>query len=469
MRIALIDNSTLTGVQRLLGQIRIINKSTIDMDILCLESLIEAILFYDAISVVDDYKPQFRQGRRRAFPDLRYIDSNVIGLQQLTQQAKSLTEDIIPRVEAGQFTDKDFQPFFDMLKMNVTFTWDMTSSVYFLTQKMLAGVGGLDLEKYSKLNSAIYSELLNKSRSKATNIDTNKVVLVDRLGNPIGSGYNLEGCEAGGLSRQASAFFAGLNWLAFRTIFYTLIANNLKVDLFLHPIRQAFQANFLYKLYRQSDSDFKPIIDAMNGIASSSINTMVSKTQPFAMKNSIPLFVTWLATKVGDPHRYISAAYELRQEPSFIEARRRLMALEMHIAKDNGVKRVIEANKLILEVDKSVGGLVSKYAANTTQGVSLSSVITLWNLFAVAAQLPKLPNINIRLPQSEFLKHVIPQSGFKSIYRSLVSDLVEVSRLGRYHDLISSKIDLDDNATEGLAKVENSEFRNATSGWKIPM
>jgi hypothetical protein len=469
MRIALVDSSTLTGVQRLLGQISVRNKSIVDMDILCLESLIEAILFYDIVSVVDDYKPQFRESRRRAFPEIRVIGSGVISIQQLVKEAKTLTEDIVPRVEAGHFTDKDFQPFFDMLKMNVTFTWDMASSVYFLTQKMLAGVGGLDLEKYSKLTSAIYSELLNKSRSEVTDIDTNKMILKDTQGNLIESAYSVSGCEGGGLSGQASAFFAGLNWLAFRTIFYTLAANSLKVDLFLHPIRHAFQTNSLYKLQKPPYSDFKPVIDAMNDVANKSINTITSRTQPFATRHAIPLFVTWLATKETDPRRYISLAYELRQERPFKEARNKLMALETHLAEDNGGKHTTDANKLILEVDKALEGLISKYGANTMQGISLSSVITLWNLGAIANSLPKLPNINTRLPQLEFLKHVIPQSGFKSIYRSLVSDLVEVSRLGKYHEIISSRIVIDENATGGLEKVELNQYRRATSSFKTPM
>src|SRR5947207_9755752 len=162
MRYALIDNSTLTGVQRLFGQIPIKNTLVTDMDVLCLESLVEAILFYDQIFVIDDYKPYFRDSRTKSFPFLSSLGPDSLPIHELTATTKKLTESIVPRVEGGQFTDKDFKPFFDLLKMNVTFTWDMASSVYFLTQKMLAGVGGLDIKKYSRLSSAIYGELIDK-------------------------------------------------------------------------------------------------------------------------------------------------------------------------------------------------------------------------------------------------------------------------------------------------------------------
>lgn len=470
MRYALIDNSTLTGIQRLLGQITIKNTLVTDMDILCLESLVESILFYDKICVIDDYKPYFRESRRQTFPYINLLGRDALPFQELTSTTKNLTESIVPRVEAGQFTDEDFKPFFDLLKMNVTFTWDMSSSVYYLTQKMLTGVGGIDLEKYSQLSSAIYNELADKRRAVETDIDESKVVLVDSRGTIIDSDYEVFDKEGrpseAHISSQASAFFAGLNWLAFRTIFYTLAARSLGVDLFLHPIRHAFQANFIPKLFREDSATFKPLIDAMNNSANDSINKILGKTQPFVTKQAIPLFVTWLAIKTGDPLRFIEAAHELRQEASFVEARRRLIDLEMSLAEGTFTS---EANKLLVEVDKAMNSIISKYGANTNQGVSLSSIITLWNLGATASGLPKIPSINIRIPQLEFLKHLIPQKGFKGLYRSLVSDLVEVSRLGKYYEVISSRVVLDKEADKFLAKEERAQFRRQRSYWKIPM
>src|SRR6185503_13678788 len=299
MRYALIDNSTLTGVQRLFGQIPIKNTLVTDMDVLCLESLIEAILFYDEIFVIDDYKPYFRDSRRKAFPFITALGPRAVPIDELIAASKKLTEDIVPRVDAGQFTDKDFKPFFDLLKMNVTFTWDKASSVYYLTQKMLAGVGGVDIEKYSRLSSAIYGELLDKGRTNENNIDEKNFVLFDSRGHRIDSTYDVTDKDdrifPPLLSRQASAFFASLNWLAFRTIFYTLAARNLQSDLFLHPIRHTFQANFISKLFKGETSTFKQLFDAMNDSANRSINTILGNTQPFVTKNPIPLFVTWLA------------------------------------------------------------------------------------------------------------------------------------------------------------------------------
>lgn len=166
MRCALIDNATLTAVQRILGDISVKNKHTIDGDIIALENYIQSILFYDKVVYLNDYKEGYRKSREKFFYNMIKFEPSEIGYNSLIQATKKVTDGIIPCVEGGKFTDSDFKPFFELLKMNVTFTWDMRSSVYFLTEKMLEQVGGLDISKYSKLSSMIFMELSEKNSLK---------------------------------------------------------------------------------------------------------------------------------------------------------------------------------------------------------------------------------------------------------------------------------------------------------------
>lgn len=476
MRFALIDNSTLTGVQRLLGQIPIKNTLSIDMDILCLESLLEAILFYDIIAVIDDYKPAYRNNRKDAFPQLLSLDPDHISYTELLSNAKSITDGIIPRVVGGQFTDGDFKPFFDLLKMNVTFTWDMSSSIYFLTQKMLAGIGGLDLEKYSKLNTAIFFELADKRRSEHVGAANDKLFLVGSDGHAIDINTKSHKLvdkdgkerEIGGLSDQASMYFAGLNWLAFRAILYTIAANSLGADLFLHPIRQSFQVNFLSKLHQEDTTIFKPLIDAMTDAANTSINRILSNTQPIVTKQPIPMFVAWFAQKVQDPHKYIEVAYNLRNEAPFNEARQKFIELES-LAISDREKFVIESNKLLKEVGQSLEVVCSKYGASTSQGASSSSLIKLWNLSSIITKLPNIPEFDFHIPQLESIKSILPLKGFRGVYRNVISDLTQVSRLGEYYNIAASRVTLDKEAGAFFEKTEDIRYRKYRSGWKIPM
>ncbi|MFO0070017.1 MAG: hypothetical protein ACK529_07620, partial [Alphaproteobacteria bacterium] len=63
MTYALIDNATLTAVQRIMGDAPTRSKDNIDIDIIALENFVQAILFYDQIIVIDDYKEAYRKER----------------------------------------------------------------------------------------------------------------------------------------------------------------------------------------------------------------------------------------------------------------------------------------------------------------------------------------------------------------------------------------------------------------------
>lgn len=69
-RTILIDNATLSGVERLIGESQIINLSNIENDILCFEKLVTAILFSDKIVGANDYKEQYRSEKLKNFLSL---------------------------------------------------------------------------------------------------------------------------------------------------------------------------------------------------------------------------------------------------------------------------------------------------------------------------------------------------------------------------------------------------------------
>ncbi len=67
MTYALIDNSTLTAVQRIEGHVKTKSKDSVDTDIIAFENYIQSILFYDRVIAVDDYIPEHREDRMLNF------------------------------------------------------------------------------------------------------------------------------------------------------------------------------------------------------------------------------------------------------------------------------------------------------------------------------------------------------------------------------------------------------------------
>ncbi|APM41358.1 hypothetical protein [Clostridium kluyveri] len=472
MRYALIDNSTLTAVQRILGEIPIKNKHTIDGDIIALENYIQAILFYDKLIYLDDYKETYRDSREKFFDNMMNFSPSEVGYSSLLKTAKQITEEIVPCVEGGKFSDKDFKPFFDLLKMNVTFTWDIRSSVYFLTEKMLEEIGGIDVEKYSKLSNMIFMELSEKKITKKNNTN-GKIKLYDSHGREINSSYKVidrDGKEQDTeLSRQVEVFFAALNWLAFRTSLYTLLAKEMNLELILHPIRNQFQISLLSKINKGKEDVFKNIINAMNGKAVETFTKITETTQPFVLQQPLPLFTVWLAQKTKNPCNFIEEAYSIRSNKEFVQARQKLIELECLLEEQNYSKFVKEANKLNLEIKNEINMLCSRYGVTTNQGVPLTQIISVYNMTTLATNLPKVPNINVDIKPLAFLRDIIPKKGFKSIYRNLINDLISISRTGKYYEIISSNVKLDKGARYYDSKTEKIEYSKAKSWWKIPM
>jgi hypothetical protein len=74
---ALVDNSTLTAVQRISGDVLTKSKDSVDTDIVALENYLQAILFYDRIVAVDDYIPAHRDSRISSFPNIDFLNNGV--------------------------------------------------------------------------------------------------------------------------------------------------------------------------------------------------------------------------------------------------------------------------------------------------------------------------------------------------------------------------------------------------------
>ncbi|HMN15858.1 MAG TPA: hypothetical protein PKD55_26370 [Bellilinea sp.] len=210
MRYALVDHSTLTATQRLLGLIPVKNLYQVDGDIAAFEGLLQAILLYDGLFLVDDYKAEFREERGRIFDFILPISPAEFAYDTFIKLAQQSTEGIMLRVEGGDISDSDIKSFFDMLRMQTVFTWRMRSSNFFLTLNMLADSGGLTIEKYSTLTQMIYSELSSKDTVNSNLGIGSTCELVDSFGRRVNNGYR-EGKTNYKVGSQVWAFASSLN------------------------------------------------------------------------------------------------------------------------------------------------------------------------------------------------------------------------------------------------------------------
>ncbi len=182
-------------------------------------------------------------------PFITFLDVHEYNLEHIENTASQKASEIQPKIKGGEFENEEFRKLIELFQTHIVCTWDISSSIYYLTLKGLVSNNSAEFEKYGNLAASIFSEL--SDASDAGNRTSGDVELVDRYGNPINNNdYKVPGARwgdgsTGGATGAIPAFVAALVWLANRAIFYSLTAKYLQADTFLYPIRQAYQQHYI--------------------------------------------------------------------------------------------------------------------------------------------------------------------------------------------------------------------------------
>lgn len=472
MASALLDNATLTAVQRITGQVPSRSRDSVDVDLVAFENYIQARLFYDDLIVIDDYLPQHRATRRAAFPDLSYVEPDEFKLRELSAMADSVSDKIRPKVQGGEFANPEFKTLFELLQTHMVCTWDISQSVYHLNLKVLASGQSDEFQKYGAVATAVFQEL-GDARKTGKQIG-NGLELVDRFGNPIGDKYRVPDArwgrgESGPPSGAIQAFTASLVWVANRAVYYTLAAAHLKADAFLYPIRQAYQQHYLAENFKY-DVDFpKRLVLRLSSTLSQDVAEVHNGGTLAAGAFDLPIFSAWLANACGDPIAILHALEEVRLQPAFVEARGQVAELREIYNDGTLVDANKKTSKMTGRIQKISAGMREKYSIKTPQGAPLTRLVTVYNAFAALNGLPPLPKIDVAVKIPQFLRDMKREVGFAAVYRNVMNDLATFGTLGHVRDTLGRRVQIDENAIAYSPKPEDPKYRHIHSPYKSPM
>lgn len=472
MTYALIDNATLTAVQRIEGYVSTKSKDSVDTDIIAFENYIQSILFYDYIIAVDDYIAQHRQQRINHFRNIIFLGNEEYGLDEIGSKAKRISDELQPKLHGGEFVNEDFKKLIELLQTHIICTWDVSSSVYHLTLKNLSN-DGKEFEKYGNIAAAIFSELGDAAQSGER--IHGRLELVDRFGDPIKKGYKVpgakwgDGTSAGEASNAIKSFVASLVWLANRSIFYSLTAKHLQADTFLYPIRQAYQQVYLSESCKYGFNYAKHIVEQFSTSLSDDLINIHSAGKATATATSLPVFSAWLAKETGDPKEIVNAAYNIRNNAEFVEAREKMREIRRLFDEDELAGANKSVAKLVFEISKASNDMRIKYGIQTRQGVPVTKLVQVYNTVAALQSLPKVPAFNFKIKIPEFFYDLRKPRGFRAVYRNLTQDLSTVWSLGEARDILGSKVNIDEEARAYNPKQEQPCYRYSHSGFKSPM
>jgi hypothetical protein len=240
----LVDNATLSGVERLMGESQTRNLNNIDNDILCLEKLITAILFSDSIIGVDDYKDSFSSQRLKKFDFIDFLNVERETYNTLAQDAAEFARSMAFSFD-GSKPAGDVVSFFESLRIDPQLRWDIFVSSEYLTLSLLVN-DTRDIRYETAIDSVFRNENTDSNVASAgENFSPNvsverhpEITDVKAIVRAFASGNsNFSGPASKSLLDR---FVFGYGWTAERSHFYNAVAGINDADAFLAPLRDAF-------------------------------------------------------------------------------------------------------------------------------------------------------------------------------------------------------------------------------------
>lgn len=468
MAYALIDNSTLTSVQRILGEIPIRSKEIVDSDISAFENLIQAVLFYDDLIAIDDYKKEYREKRKKDFGFIRFIDGNAFNLDRFEEKADQELERFVPKIRGGKIEEENLKILFGLLKINVVCTWDLASSVYYLTLKLLGNVDSSEFEKYGALSSAIFNEL-NDLYSSSNGKINDRVELYDSKGNLVKPSTKLIdklGYEKDQtVSESFKYFMAGLKWSYLRTVYYSNVAEYLRADAFLHPIRHVSCARYKGVMHNVSGDYLSDVLKNLSNATSKTIEYNINVGRTTKISFDTPLMIAWLIQKTKDPLKIIEEAHNLKSTNLFIRAREHLKNIRNIYDDGEFINAQKEISKIEKDLEKTLEDVKTKYSVRAKSGINILPVIKIINCISPL----KIPELDTTIGIPEPIKDHLNKNSTATIYRNVAKDLSCIPQLGKTYELITKNLRVNPDKTAMSLKVENPKYLRFKSSWKIPM
>ncbi|UYW30241.1 hypothetical protein [Methylorubrum extorquens] len=452
-RTILIDNATLSGVERLIGESQIINLSNIENDILCFEKLVTAILFSDKIVGANDYKEQYRSERLKKFSFVDFLNLPTETYSTISKDAADFAKSMVFSFD-GSKPAGDVLTFFESLRIDPQLRWDVFVSSEYLTMSLL--VNDTRNAKYETAIDSIFRNESTDAKSVDHSMDPKSIVsvkdhptisdvkdLVDWLssGNP-----NYKG-SSGKSMLQRCVF--GYGWAAERAHFYNAVAALNGADAFLAPLRDAF-CESCCRL--EARSQVNSLLDKLKSKSQDTVAKIVDTSGKAKFAIKLPFFTTYLIANSDNPRQCIDRALKLREERQFRDCRAILDNLS-HLSTQ---ERYAEVNSILKLLEQSCSSLMKSYAVSTDSGPQVS--------FSLGITGPSI-STGFKLDK---LFSPYRNKPFSRLFRNISQDMLNIERMGGLYDKLCSSIREHKDAKHAQVSVVPKFMENKESATGRP-
>ncbi|MDR6659500.1 hypothetical protein J2W51_002070 [Tardiphaga robiniae] len=431
-RSILVDNATLSGVERLTGESQTLNLNYIDNDILCFEKLITAILFSDSLIGVDDYKERYRSDRLKRFDYINFLNLDPDTYSAISKDAADYARSTIFSFDGSKPTG-DVVSFFEALRIDPQLRWDVFVSSEYLTMSLLVK-DTRDAQYERAIDSVLRNENANADavhggKKFPPNVSVNGHSDISDIKDLV-QAFKSDNPQYAGTSSWSALqrVIFSYGWAAERSYLYNAVAEKHSADAFLAPLRDAF-CEGCCRL--ESRSQVNSLLEALKSKSQSTLAKIVDASGKAKFAVKLPFFTAYLISICDNPKQCIDHALQLRSSREFRDCRTILHNLG-HLS---GQDRYAETNRILQLLEQSCNSLMKKYGVSTENGSPVSLSLGLSGIsVGTSIKLDKLFAYYRNKP-------------FSRLFRNIAQDMLNVERLGGLHDKLCSSIRKHKDAT----------------------
>jgi hypothetical protein len=326
-----IDNATISSVQRALGIVSIKEPSLLDIEHVALGRFCEAVLFHEEITIPDNYKAEMSESRKRLLNhEIFHFDP--VSAEEDTQMieiARDLSE---VWVEAFRFgSDRSlFSKYFQQVQAFSHFLWEHSTSDFFLVFRALG------IDKENPLIEAVLASQANIELGQKL-----KIIGADDV--PVAWRK---------LSPHVQRMLSVLAWLGHQYIWYQVYCASRERTYLPHPLRDFFSHDFLTRINRgaSSGADFSAAfsqgIDRFVGKMADALVELGQRRESVTLNlhSLLPLLIR----ESSSGKDFIPVLMQIREENDVVSLRQMLAHVQTSIDKGD----FTPAQKLKADIDK---------------------------------------------------------------------------------------------------------------------
>lgn len=350
----LIDNATISSVQRALGKAPLKEPALLDIEHVALARFSEAVLLNDGVVVPDNYKAELTPNRKALITGEAFSFQPLANGEDdaIREVCSSLSPAWKEAFRAG--SDRSlFSEYFSQIDAYSNFVWEHASSEFFLVFRAHG------IEKDSPLIEAVLASTADETLGK-------ELEIIGTDGKPVAWEK---------LSRHVQRMLSVMGWLGHQYVWHQVFSAQHDCSYMPHPLRDFFAYDFLNRIQIGSTSKaafadaFGDGLGKFQGKVRDSLASLGAESSHACV--SLPGFLPLLVRESASKDDFITVLHQMRSEAGVVELRQMLEAIQNGIAEGNykplaQLKRDIEAVGKNLLIERGLEDRFIKITPPTT-------------------------------------------------------------------------------------------------------